>query len=360
MHAVEWGRPVQREEENMSSIAFVRHAAIVCIAAAAVLQSTPGTAQQAPNTTSGWQPTKPIEFVVMAGKGGGADKAVRFIAEKMAQQNMIPVSFNIVNKPGKSGGEAMAYLQSRSGDNHTIMFTLNSFYTTPLRQPELGVDINNFTPIGRLAEDVFLLWVHSDRKDINSIEDFVKAVQAKGSEWVMSGTGQGAEDSMLTDFLNATYELKMSYRPLKGGGAVAKELAEKKADSTVNNPSEQSKYYAEGLTKPIIAFTASRLPTYQKIPALRETGMDFQYLMQRSVVGAPGMSKAAQSYYQNLFKNFFASPAWQEYREKFSLGGEFLTGDALRSYWMKEREKHARWKMALEIMLLKGNAGGQR
>ncbi|MBT3306342.1 MAG: tripartite tricarboxylate transporter substrate binding protein, partial [Alphaproteobacteria bacterium] len=26
-----------------------------------------------------WEPKKPVEFVVMAGKGGGADKAVRFI-----------------------------------------------------------------------------------------------------------------------------------------------------------------------------------------------------------------------------------------------------------------------------------------
>ena len=348
----------------MNSTAFVRHAAIACIAAAAVLHCTPGIAQQQPKTTpsasAAWVPTKPIEFVVMAGKGGGADKAVHFIAEAMAKEKLVPVTFDIVNKPGKSGGEAMAYLKSKKGDNHTIMFTLNSFYTTPLRQPELGVDISDFTPIGRLAEDVFLLWVNSDRKDINTIDDFVKAAQSKGSQWVMSGTGQGAEDSMLTDFLNATYDLKMTYRALKGGGAVAKELVEKKADSTVNNPSEQAKYYAEGLTKPIVVFTSKRLPAYQKIPALRETGMDFQYFMQRSVVGAPGMSKAAQAYYQQLFKKFFASAAWQGYREKNSLGGDFLTGDALRNYWMKEREKHARWKMALEIMLLKGAAGGKR
>ncbi|MGD9669276.1 MAG: Bug family tripartite tricarboxylate transporter substrate binding protein [Hyphomicrobiaceae bacterium] len=335
----------------MKLTAFVRRALVAL--AAAMIYPTVGPAQ------AQWAPTKPIEFVVMAGQGGGADKAVRFIAQAMADEKLIPVPINVVNKPGKSGGEAMAYLKSKSGDNHTIMFTLNSYYTTPLEQPELGLDIATYAPIGRLAEDVFLLWVHSDRKDINSIDDFVKAAKEKGADWVMAGTGTGAEDSLLTDFLNATYGLKMTYKAFKGGGAVAKELAEKRADSTVNNPSEQTEFYGKGLTKPLVAFTPQRLPAYQKVPALRETGMDFHYYMQRSVVGAPGMSKAAEAYYQNLFKRFFAGPAWQDYRKQNSLGGDFISGDALRQYWLKEREKHARWKMALEVMLMK-TAGGKK
>ncbi len=311
-----------------------------------------------------WAPTKPIEFIVMAGEGGGADKAVRFMAKVMSDTKLVPVPINVVNKAGKSGGEAMAYLKSRKGNDYTIMFTLNSYYTTPLEQPELGVDISTFTPVGRLAEDVFLLWVHSDRTDIKTIDDFVRAAKQKGKDWVMAGTGTGAEDSMLTDFLNATYGLRMSYKSFKGGGEVAKELAEKRADSTVNNPSEQDDFYPKGITKPLVVFTPKRLASYPKTPALRETGMDFQYFMQRSVVGAPGMTKPAEAYYQDLFKRFFASPAWQDYRKKNSLSGDYLSGDALRKYWLQEREKHARWKMALDIMLAKaapaGAAGAKR
>ena len=333
----------------MKLTADVRHALVAL--AAAIFLAPMGLAH------AQWTPTKPIEFVVMAGQGGGADKAVRFIAQAMADEKLIPVPISVVNKPGKSGGEAMAYLKAKAGDNHTIMFTLNSFYTTPLEQPELGVDISTFAPIGRLAEDVFLLWVHSDRKDINNMDDFVKAVKEKGTAWVMAGTGTGAEDSLLTDFLNATYGIKMSYKAFKGGGEVGRELAEKRADSTVNNPSEQTEFYGKGLTKPLVAFTPQRLAAYPKSPALRETGMDFHYFMQRSVVGAPGMAKPAEAYYQNLFKRFFAGPAWQDYRKKNSLSGEFLSGDALRQYWLAEREKHARWKMALEVMLMKSGAG---
>lgn len=302
------------------------------------------------SSAAAWQPSQPITFIVMAGKGGGADKAVRFLVKTMQGNNLVDQPFEIVNLKEGSGAQAMQELKRRSGNDHTLMFTLNSYYTTPLRRPDLGLNISDFTPIGRMAEDAFVLWVHSDRRDINTIEQFVQAVRKKGENWVMSGTGKGAEDNLLTDFLNATYGLRMTYRPLKGGGAVAKELAQKKTDSTVNNPSEQNKYFAQGLTKPIVAFTPKRLAAYARAPALRETGMDFHYFMQRSVVGPPKMSAATINYYQQLFQSLFNSAEWQGYRKKNSLRGAFLTGNALRAYWLKEREKHLRWGMAIEIM----------
>jgi tripartite-type tricarboxylate transporter receptor subunit TctC len=287
-----------------------------------------------------WEPQKPVEFVVMAGKGGGADKAVRFIQSIIASENLAPVPFTPVNKPGGSGAEALVHVNGKNGDDHTIMFTLNSFYTTPLRQPGLGVDITTFTPIGRMAEDTFLLWVNSDRKDINNMEEFVKAAKAKGSDWIMAGTGKNSEDNLLTDFLNTAYGLKMKYVPYKGGGTVAKELAGNNADSTVNNPSEQLGFYEAGTTKPIAAFTDERLPLFPDTPTFKEIGKDYVYYMQRTVVGAPGMSKEAATYYQDLFRKVYNSAKWQDYLAKKSLQGEFLSGNALMEYWVNERNVH--------------------
>jgi tripartite-type tricarboxylate transporter receptor subunit TctC len=297
-----------------------------------------------------WQPAKPVQFIVMAGKGGGADLAVRSLITMIGKNNLASVPFEVLNMPGKSGGEAMAHMQTLAGDDHTLLFTLNSFYTAPIDLPELKLDIAAFTPIARLGEDVFLLWVHRDRTDIASIEDFVKAAKAKGKEWVMAGTGRGSEDQLLTEFLNATYNLQMTYKSFGGGGEVARELAEKRADSTVNNPSEQDEFYPKGITKPLVAFTPARLSAYAAVPPLRETGMDFHYYMQRSVVGAPRMSAEARSFWQQLFRRIFDSAEWKAYRQKNSLRGDFLTGQALMSYWLAERDKHARWKIAIELM----------
>lgn len=297
-----------------------------------------------------WVPNKTVDFIVMAGKGGGADKATRFLTDLIAKQKLAPVAFNVVNMTGKSGAEALATLKSRAGDGHVLLFTLNGFYTVPIDHPEIGVDIGNFAPIARMGEDVFLLWVNADRKDITNIDEFVHAAKQKGKGWIMAGTGVGAEDNLLSDFLNAQYGLTITYQDKGGGGDVAKELNEKRADSTVNNPSEQADFYPKGLTRPLVAFTPKRLAAYPLVPTLRETGMDFSYFMQRSIAGAPGLSADQLKYWSGLFKSIFDSEDWKAYCKANSLSGDFLTGEALKSYWLAGREQHVRWKAALELM----------
>jgi tripartite-type tricarboxylate transporter receptor subunit TctC len=123
-----------------------------------------------------WQPKKPVEFVIMAGKGGGADRLARFIQGIIAKNKFASKPFVPVNKGGGSGAEALRYLKDKAGDNHIIMATLNSYYTTPLRQPKLGVDISTFTPIARMAEDTFQLWV-TTASGIKSVKEYVAAVK---------------------------------------------------------------------------------------------------------------------------------------------------------------------------------------
>ena len=310
------------------------HALIGAVALAAVALS-------APHVASAWEPVKPVDFVIMAGKGGGADKMARLMQSVIEKHGLSSKPFVPINKPGGSGAEALVHLKNTKGvsKDHTIMVTLNSFYTTPMRQPGLDVDISTFTPIGRMAEDTFLLWVHKD-SGIMDVESFVAAAKAKGNDWIMAGTGKGQEDQLLTDFLNRAYGLNMKYVPFKGGGRVAKELAGKHANSTVNNPSEQLGFFEAGTTRPIASFTPSRLEVFAEAPTFKELGQDFVYYMQRSVVGAPGMSPEAEAFYRGVFAQVYASDEWQQYMAKKSLYGGFLTGKRLKDYWSQEKAIH--------------------
>ena len=295
----------------------------------------------ASNAAMAWEPKKPVDFIIMAGKGGGADKMARLMQSVIEKKDIASKPFVPINKPGGSGAEALLHMKNTKGINkdHTVMVTLNSFYTTPMRQPALDVDISTFSPVARMAEDTFLLWVHVD-SGIENIDQFVEAAKAKGNDWIMAGTGKGQEDQLLTDFLNRAYGLNMKYVPFKGGGRVAKELAGKHANSTVNNPSEQLGFYEAGTTRPIAAFTPERLELFADSPTFNELGQDFVYFMQRSVVGAPGMSAEAEEYYRNVFQQVFDSEEWQTYRKKKSLYGDFLTGQELKDYWAREKEIH--------------------
>jgi len=263
-------------------------------------------------SSAAWQPKKPVEFIIMAGTGGGADQIARLIQGLIEQKGLSPRPFIPINKPGGSGAEALRYLQDKAGDNHTILVTLNSFYTTPIIQQDLGVDVSKFTPIGRMALDTFLLWVNKDA-GINSLDDYVAKVKAAGKSWKVGGTGSGQEDSILTAMMEAEFGYDVTYIPFPGGGTVAKNLIGKHIDSTVNNPAEQNEFYRAGKSMPLVQFTPERMAAYPDIPTARELGHDIVYFMQRSINGPPGMDPEAQAWYIDLFKKVFDSEEWQKF-----------------------------------------------
>ena len=291
-----------------------------------------------------WEPKKPVEFVIMAGKGGGADRLARFIQGIIEKHKLSSKPFVPINKGGGSGAEALRYLKDNKSNPHVIMATLNSYYTTPLRQPGLGVDIEKFTPITRLAEDTFQLWVHSDT-DIKSVDDYVKAVKAAGgANWKMGGTGKGQEDSLVTAMLEKKFGIKVTYVPFKGGGTVAKQLIGKHIDSTVNNPSEQAGFWEAGKSRPLASFTpkGKLKGRFGKIPTFEELGYgtDLVYYMQRSVIAPEGIDKDVQAFYVGVFDKVYKSKEWQEYLGKKGLIPGWLTGSELTKYFVREREAH--------------------
>lgn len=288
-----------------------------------------------------WSPKKPVELIIMAGTGGGADQIARLLQGLIEKKDLSPRPIIPINKPGGSGAEALRYMQDKEGDDHTILVTLNSFYTTPVLQEDIGVDVSKFTPIGRMALDNFLLWVNSEMTDITDLDSYVAAVKAAGKTWKVGGTGSGQEDSILTAMMENAFDYDVTYIPFPGGGTVAKNLVGKHIDSTVNNPAEQNEFFRAGNTKPLVQFTAERLPAYPDVPTAKELGHDLEYYMQRSINGPPGMSAEAQAWYINLFETLFNSEEWQKFCVEDGLAcEEWMAGEDLAAFHQAEIVKH--------------------
>ena len=301
-------------------------------ASALALSAMPAAAQ-------GWQPRKPIDFVIMAGPGGGADQIARFIqsvAEKKGLTNR-PLIPN--NKGGGSGAEALIWLNSTNDPDHTILVTLNSFFSTPIRQPNLGIDIQTFTPIAIMGVDPFALWVHKD-SGITTFEQWVETVKGMNGEYVVGGTGTGQEDSIVFTYLNNAFGLTNKYIPFDGGGAVAAALAGKQIMATVNNPAEARGFFQSGDVVPLLVFSDEQMPIYPGVPTIKEKGHDFSYYNQRAVVGAPGMSDEAAEYYRNLFTEIFNSEEWQGYLEAEAMSPLWMNADEQREYWKLQVDVH--------------------
>jgi len=111
---------------------------------AAAVAASPAAAQ-------GFKPSRPIEFVVHTGPGGGNDVLARAIALIVEKEKLLSVRMQVVNKTGGGGLSAMAYLVEKKGETHTIALFANTWFTVPAMSAEAKVTMSDLTPIVRLV-----------------------------------------------------------------------------------------------------------------------------------------------------------------------------------------------------------------
>src|SRR3990172_7257194 len=245
-----------------------------------------------------WEPTKPVEFIIPAGTGGGADVMARFISPLISKYKLSPTPFIVINKSGGAGAEGFMYVKGQKGNPNVIIITLDNLFTTPLAT---GVPFNwkDLTPISRLALDYFVLWVNAE-SPYQSAQQYIDAVKKTPGKFNMGGTGAKQEDQIITVMMEQAFGLKFGYVPFKGGGEVAVELVGKHVDSTVNNPAEAVSHWKAGRLRPLATIDHDRinLPDWKEIPTIKEeTGKEISYNMLRGIFAAPGGTKEQEDYH---------------------------------------------------------------
>ena len=281
-----------------------------------------------------WEPTKPIEFVVPAGTGGGADQMARFIQGVAAKNKLTSQPIIVQNKSGGAGAEGFLDVKGDKGNPHKIIITLSNLFTTPLAT---GVPFNwrELTPVSMLALDQFVFWVHADTP-YKTTADYVAAIKAAPDKtFKMGGTGSKQEDQIITVLLEKTIGKKLIFIPLKGGGDVAVQLVGKHIDSTVNNPIEADNHWRSGALRPLCVFDKERLPYKNKmtatqawsdVPTCESAGLPVDYLMLRGIFMTPGATEDQVKYYLDLFQKVRALPEWKAFMEEGAFKQTNLSG----------------------------------
>src|SRR5213080_3680095 len=314
----------------------------------ALLLTTPAAA---------WEPTKPIEFVVPAGTGGGADQMARVIHGIAEKHKLSPRPIIVVNKSGGAGAEGFLHVKGKKGDAHTIIITLSNLFTTPLHT---GVPFSwkDLTPVARLALDQFILWVNAETPYMTA-KDYIAAVKenaGKPSQKKMGGTGSAQEDQIITIQIQQAIDgTKFTYVPFKGGGEVCVSLVGKHVDSTVNNPIECASHWKAKRVRPLAVFDTERIPVaeWKDIPTVKEAlGADVHYLMLRGIFGPPSMPKEAVDWYVAFLKKVYDTPDFQKYLTDGALKPAFATG-AEYVKWVEGNEQLHKELMAKGGLLKK-------
>jgi tripartite-type tricarboxylate transporter receptor subunit TctC len=303
----------------------------------------------AASPAAAWEPTAPVEIIVPAGTGGGADQMARFIQKLVTDHKLMNQPMTVVNKAGDSGVEGLMDMKASRGNPHKLVITLSNLFTSPVA---MGADFSwrDITPVQMLALDQFVLWVNaaSPYKTAKELTDAARS-SVPGS-LKLGGTGTKQEDQLISVLLETAASTRIAYVPLKGGGDVVNALSSKQVDMTVNNPIEAVKLWREGAVRPLCVFDGQRLDypakvagdrSWSDLPTCMSEGVPVQYLMMRGIFTTPGATPEQVAYYTRLLERVRALPEWKDFMARGAFKASTLQGAAFVD-WLDRAENFHR------------------
>jgi len=322
----------------------MRFATLTRATVAAAALSMAGT--MFPAWAQDWKPTRPVEFVVTSGAGGGTDVFARTVQAAIAKHDLLPVSVVVTNKGAGSGAEGFVYGRGARGDAHKVIFATNNEWLLPL-VAHVAFKQEDFAPVAILAFDEFMLWVKADAP-YKTAADFIAAARAANPPLRMGGSQPKDTDQTLTVLIQRAANVRFTYVPFQGGGLAGTQLAGGHIDANTNNPSESIGGWRGGQVRPLCVFRAEPMPESAKVtetqgwhdvPTCASQGIPIeQFNMPRSTFLPPGTTPAQQAFWVDVMRRVSETPEFKDYITRTSQSARFVSGDAFRAHIRQETE----------------------
>ncbi len=263
---------------------------------------------------SNWKPDKPIEFVVQAAAGGGSDIMARTLAKALANEKIVTVPINVVNKPGGSGAVAYSYLRTKKGDPHVIATATGGYLTTPI-QGQSPVSYKDFNNLAILCVEDYVAVVRTEAP-YKTLKEVIEAARKKPNGIRFGGSSVGSSDNIIEFRVEKAAGVQLNYIVFQSGGEVNAALLGGSVDLASPNPSEAAQLIQAKRLRPLAMFSPERLKNWPDVPTAREQGIDVTLEQFRGVVAPGGLTKEQSLYWQNAMVKLFQSTDFKNYLEK--------------------------------------------
>ncbi|WP_070000927.1 Bug family tripartite tricarboxylate transporter substrate binding protein [Cellulosilyticum sp. I15G10I2] len=264
----------------------------------------------------GTYPSKKVDFIAPGGAGGGWDTAIRTVAQTLQTTKLITVPMPVTNHAGGGGAVALADLQKKAGDDHTIVV-----YSPPLLLINLNgtseYSYNDLTPISRLITDYgcFVVSKNSKYKTINEIFDALKADpksvkfggnSAAGSmdhiQFIVAAQAAGIEDISQLDYIS--FQNNEGAAQLLGGHI----------DLLSTGLADVAGLVESGDLLALASTADERVGTgvLAEIPTLKEQGIDSVFYNWRGLFGPKDMPADVLKFWEDTLAKMVETKEWDE------------------------------------------------
>ena len=237
-------------------------------------------------------PTKPINFIVPYGAGGGADSRSRQIAQKMSVILKQPIIVD--NKPGAGGNIGTEYISRAAPDGYTIgmgnfapMAVNKTLFGNLRYDPE-----TDLTPIVLIEKGPLVLVVNPS-SPYKTVQDIVAAAKAKPGALTFSSGGIGGSHQLSAELFKQSAGIDMIHVPYKSGSAGLTDLMAGNVTMMFDQMYSAMPSIKADKLRPIAITSKKRSPLLPNVPTFAEAGYPkVEVLNWQGLIAPKGTPKA--------------------------------------------------------------------
>lgn len=215
-------------------------------------------------------PSKPVTVLMPYAAGGPSDLTARSISSCLGDS--LGQTFVVENKAGGSGAVAMQELASAKPDGYTLgLGTAGTLVTTPMVN-SLTYSLDDFAPIGVMAENPTLIVVGED-SPYTTAEEFFVAAEKRPGTLTVGVPGATSPAAIELKRLHDQYDIEVVAVPATGNAEMTTNLLGGHVDALfINDHPDVNSRIDEGSFRALAATTPERLTWLPELPTLAELG----------------------------------------------------------------------------------------
>ena len=263
-------------------------------------------------------PSRPIEFIVPWGPGGGADQVARKAGKLMEED--LKVSFPVVNVPGATGNTGMAKLLAAQADGYSISIMTWDTYAL-LATTTTRWSLKDIIPVALMIKQpsAFLSATNGNLKTWADVER-----EAKSRPLKVAVTGFGSPDDITVNYF-VSRGLKLVSVPFANPGERYTAVLGGHADLLYEQIGDVRSFVDSKQIQPLIVFSEKRFAVFPQVPASKELGYDITLPQRRAVIMKAGTDAQRIKVISDALGKVAANPDYKNYlKEQYATDDSYF------------------------------------
>jgi len=281
----------------------------------------------------GWKPSRPVEYIVPWGAGGGADALARFTATRLEKHFGVP--FPVLNVPGGTGSVGIARLLSAPADGHAVAVYIGDTHAL-LATGAASWTLADLVPLVRLQKMPSFLFVRREAK-WKDFEELERDVKANPGRYKTAILGKGSIDEVTLSFM-AARGFQTVLVPYASPSERYASLLGGHTDILYEQAGDVLRFLRAGEMRPVLVFNERRVKEFPQVPSAGERGYPVYLPQFRTIVTKAGVSKEIVRAYERAFLELARDPEFRRFNAEENLATEdsILGSEATRAFLERE------------------------